>query len=295
MIKSDLIAFVNDVSENGVSYAHGKGFEWFKNKLIPYIKEAEQKTPNYNPKIADCWYIVGDIYDFNNAPSKAIESYLKAIELDSSIASAYREIGNMQEQIGEYSNAIQSIEKAIELEPTDENTIADLKNIQKSLEENDEPLYKKDDENWKISELLANENFEKVVEKTNNSNQVIELKYLARAYGGLGLDDNYIETWRKIEALDSDIEIEHADWFYMTDKTYESEHIWNIFKQLNSRIKSSIFIQSDSLNKNYSDLTDSKKRELMCDYQIYDNTNNQNELKKLSLQYPKWIEVSSVK
>jgi len=170
-----------------------------------------------------------------------------------------------------------------------------LKSIQKSFEENEEPLYKKSDENWKISELLANENFEKVIEKTNNSNQVIKLKYLARAYGGLGLDDNYIETWRKIEALDSDIEIEYADWFYMTDKSYESEHIWSIFKQLNNRIKSSIFIQSDSLNKNYSDLTESKKRELMCDYQIYDNTNNQNELKKLSIQYPKWIEVSSVK
>ncbi|WBX75329.1 hypothetical protein PG911_11745 [Tenacibaculum ovolyticum] len=292
MKQTELVTFVNKISENGVSYAHGKGFEFFQETLLPNIKKAEKSITNKNT-LADCWYVIGDIYDFNDSPLKAIESYKKAISFDPKIASAYREIGNMQERIGKYSNAILSIKKALEIEPTDDNTILDLKNAEDSLKKNEKPLYKSSELNWKLSELLANQRFNEVIKLAKNSTNNSVLKKLACAYGGLRQVENYLNVWNQILSSKSDIEIEYSDWFFMPNNIYESEHIWLVFKKMNSKIISSIFIQSDSLNENYKNLKDFQKRELMCDYQIYDNTENKVELNKLSLKYPKWEEVKN--
>jgi tetratricopeptide (TPR) repeat protein len=152
MNQIELIEFITEISENGVSFAHGKGFEFFRDVLLPNIEKA--KKINRKELLADCWYIIGDVYDFNDAPLKAIESYRKAIVFDPNFSSAYREIGNMQEKIGDYSNAIKNIEKAILIEPTDQNLVADLKEAKNSLKNNEKPLYRKDSLNWKLSELL---------------------------------------------------------------------------------------------------------------------------------------------
>ncbi|MDX6748139.1 hypothetical protein SHK09_15180 [Polaribacter sp. PL03] len=291
MKQTELIKFITEISENGVSFSHGKGFEFFRDTLLPNIENAEKIAKK--ELLADCWYIIGDIYDFNDAPLKAIESYRKAIEFDPNFSSAYREIGNMQERIGDYSNAIKNIEKAILLEPTDENLITELKEVKKSLQINEKPLYRKDSLNWKLSELLANKKFDEVIELTKNSIDINELKRKANAYACLGDNEKYLKLWKIIEQSKTEIEIEYSDWFYMPDQVYESDQIWIIFKQMNSRIKSSIFIQSESLYANYKELSDINRRELMCDYQIYDNTENKDGINQMRLKYPNWEELKT--
>jgi hypothetical protein len=119
------------------------------------------------------------------------------------------------------------------------------------------------------------------------------LKRKANAYGALGENEKYLNLWKIIEQSNTEIEIEYSDWFYMPDLIYESDQIWSFFKQMNSRIKSSIFIQSDSLNANYKELSDMNRRELMCDYQIYDNNENKDGISELRLKYPKWEELKN--
>jgi tetratricopeptide (TPR) repeat protein len=292
MNQTELIEFLNEISENGVSYAHGKGYEFFKDILLPNIMDAEHHIDE-KQLIADCWYIIGDIYDFNGAPLKAIESYRKAIQFDPEIASAYREMGNIQVRIGEYENAVSNIKKAIKIDAIDKYAVEDLKDAENSLRNNNKPLYTKDDFNWKLAELLANQSFEDIIKLTEKSTQISELKKRASAFGGLFENENFLAVWKKIEHSKLELEIEYCDWFYMPDKVYESDTIWRIFKQLNSRIKSSIFIQSNSLIEFYKELSDSDRRELMCDFQIYDNTNNADGLSKLRLKYPNWEEVKN--
>lgn len=292
MKKKKLIKFLNEISENGVSYAHGKGFEFFRDELLPNSKHAEQLIGE-EELLSDFWYVIGDIYDFNNAPLKAIESYQVSIDIDPKNWASYRELGNMQERIGEYSNAISSMKKAIKIAPSDENTISDLKDTENYLKNNQEPLYIKNSLIWKLHELLANQQFNEVIKLTKNSKKANELKSRANAYAGLNESLKYLELWNLIEQSNIEVEIEYSDWFYMPNEVYESDQIWRIFKQMNKRIKSSIFIQSESFYTNYKGLSDLEKRELMCDYNIYENTANKEALNKLRIKYPKWDELKT--
>jgi tetratricopeptide (TPR) repeat protein len=284
---------LEEIAEHGISYVHMKGYEWFDKNLIPSIKHAEKSLSDKNELLADCWYVIGDIYDFNNAPLKAIESYAKSVQFDPKMASAYREIANMQERIGEYSIALENIQKAIQLEPDDENAKNDLIDIEESFKKNAEPLFIKGDIVWITNELLAEQKFEKVVNKLEKTEKLEEYKILARAYGALNELDKYLIIWQKIaDAKSDEFEIEYADWFYMPSTIYESEQVWRILKRINNRIKSSIFVYHESLDENYSDSLDAEQqRSLICDFHIFDITKDQVKLEKLRDKYPKWEDI----
>jgi len=168
-----------------------------------------------------------------------------------------------------------------------------VRDAENSLKNNVKPLYTQENFIWKLSELLASQNFEEVVRLTEKSTEANELKKRASAFGGLGMNEKYIAIWDKIEKLNSELELEYYDWFYMPNKVYESDQIWRIFKRMNDQIKPSVFIQSDSLKENYQELTEYDRRKLMCDYQIYYNTGDQEGLNNLKMKYPDWEEIKT--
>ncbi|MBN2890790.1 MAG: tetratricopeptide repeat protein [Bacteroidales bacterium] len=291
MDKNELIDFLSEVTEYGVSFAHGNGNEWCKSVLFPAIEKAEDELKEYNELLAECMYLVGDIYDFNDAPLHAIEAYEKAIKFNPYFSDAFREMANMYERLGKYDKALENIKKAIKLDPKDEDAQMDLENIEQSISQNEEPMYVKGDMIWEMNEMLADSKFDEIIEKINDSDGVEELKILARVYGAQKKSSDYLKTWQQIATNEEDYELNYADWFFMPEEVYNSEKIWQLFKTIKDT-EDSVFIEHQSLSENYSELLNPQQiRELICDFQIYINTNNTKELQKLKEKYTEWEEL----
>ena len=284
---------MEEVSEEGVSLVQRNGFVWYRDKLMPAIEKAEILLPNHTELIADCYYVIGDTHDLNDAPLTAIKFYKKALSFDPNFAAVYREIGNMMLSMGQRENAISNLKKALSIDPEDENAKSDLANAMEQYEKGEE-VYEKGDQIWDSCELMANGHFEEVLTKLDGSSNIKELQILARSFGAINNHEEYLRTWNSIERTSGKLELNYADWFYLPAELYESDQIWIIFKRLINRFEFSIFVQFDSLNHNYSKIISPEKlKELVCDFQIYDNTNNQLELEKLKTQYPLWEDLNN--
>ena len=291
MENEKLYKFLSEIMNNGIAKTYDKGNEWFCNEFIPAIKQAEKISILNKELLSDLWYFVGDIHDFNEAPLKAIEAYQKSIFFDNENAASYREIANRLISFGNYDEALININKSLELNPTEQCAIQDKKDI--VFYKDSIALYNENDIVFKMRELLANQEFDNVTITFANSTEIEELKILARAYGGLGLTNEYLVTWNKIALLNLRFEIEYPDWFYMPKKVNESKEIWLIFKAINIYIEKSVFVYSDGLLENYKDTySHYELRALMCDFKIYSIENNLQKLKLLKEKYPLWIELN---
>lgn len=293
MNKKEVVDLLLLVADEGVSYAHGEGFEFYHNKLLPALSAAD----NFGIEkelLAECWYAVGDIHDLNDCPLQAIKAYQKSLDYDPDFAGTYKEMANMQERIGTYALALENLKKAQSLDPKDAEIKEDILAIEEAIQFADEPLFQSSNRSWLISELLANSEFNKVLEITNESTEIKELKCRAAAYGALNDFKNYLLSWTAILELNAEMDIDYWDWFYMPNVVYSGVEIWEILKKLNAKIQSGAFIQSATLEEYYPNLTEEETRELVCDFHILANSNNSEGLKELAKQYPKWEEPSSL-
>ena len=77
-----------------------------------YIKAIE-----INPNYPQIYYNLANIYNETNQFDKAIENYKKAIELDSKFFAAYNNLGITYAKKEEYKLAVENHKKAVEIEP----------------------------------------------------------------------------------------------------------------------------------------------------------------------------------
>ncbi|BDS12869.1 tetratricopeptide repeat protein [Aureispira anguillae] len=294
MDKEQLQDFLVKVEQDGVAMLHSRGYLWFKSEFLPYLNLADTLLPDAVELIADCWYLVGDIYDFNGAPLKAVESYKKALEYDDEVDGAYREIANMYEQVGRYTEALKYIDLALERMPDNEELMEDKAVIQDSITYTTEPYLTAENKAWQYAEQLAAGEIEAVIaaiQLLENPDRTM-LQCLAQAYGAQGEKALFLETWQKIRTAEGSMNLSYADWFYMPFSIYNSKEIWEWLKELSTVVKSTAFIDFDSLNEHYGEQLDSAEElALICDFQIYRITKNKAALKALAKQYPLWEEV----
>lgn len=291
MNEETLQNYFTEILDEGIAITYNKGYEWYRDEFLPALSESEEILSNKKELLSDIWYLVGDIHDFNHAPLSAIEAYRKSISFDLNNASSFREIANMLSYIGKFDEALENINKSLELDPTEECAIGDKETI--ILFQNSPHLYELNDISFKMRECLAKQDFSIVIANFNSSKEIEELKILARAFGGLDLNKEYLETWTKISTLSKEFEVEYSDWFYMPTKIYNSAEIWLVLKAANKNIKPSSFPAFDSLSENYySTLSMFERHELICDFYIFTAENNIDKLKLLKEKYPLWIELS---
>lgn len=292
MKKEEVRKILEKVAEEGVAWPQLQDYKWFKEILIPYITFYEKSYSKENELISDCYYVIGDVFDLNKAPMKAIESYKKSIQVDKNNSAAFRELANMYRNIGEYKNALLYINKSLELDPDDEYAVSDKEWIQEFIDEKSDPFFKKGDLIWECDELLANSEPEKALELLKNKRKTAFRIAKARCYGALFDFRNYMKEWEGILQNSDKFEINSSDWFYMPDEIYENSKIWKILLKLNKRIIDSTFVSYDSLLFDYGDILNFKEmRKLICEFNIYSCEKNLTELKKLKAQFPKWIEI----
>jgi tetratricopeptide (TPR) repeat protein len=185
MDKEELKAFLIEVEDDGIALLHSRGYQWFKSEFLPYLNLGDTLLPNELELLADCWYIVGDVHDFNGTPLRAIESYKKALEYDDEVDGAYREIANMYEQIGQYTEALEYINVAIGKMPEEEELMDERAAIQDSINYTTEPYLTQDNKAWTLAEELGEGKSEAVIESITamENPAVAVLQCLAKAYG----------------------------------------------------------------------------------------------------------------
>lgn len=297
MDNEELKAFLVEVEEDGIALLHSRGYQWFKSEFLPYLNLGDTLLPNELELLADCWYIAGDVHDFNGTPLKAIESYKKALEYDDEVDGAYREIANMYEQIGQYTEALKYINIAIEKMPEEEELMDERTAIQDSINYTTEPYLTEGNKAWTLAEELGEGKSEAVIASVTamESPEVAVLQCLAKAYGMEKKEEEYTNTWNRILTTEGSLMLNYADWFYMPRAIYNSENIWKLIKELSPRVEEAIFVEFDSLNEHYAEtLSQEEELNLICDFHIYRLTENEAEMEKLAAKYPLWEEVKDL-
>jgi len=291
------VSFLTRWGNRGIAKIHGQGFDFLKDDFLPAIERLAEnaKTKVEKEVVADSYYFLGDIYDFNDAPKAAIRAYRKGITFfpyPDYASGFHREIGHMHDTMGKYKTAIKYIKKALKIYEDDEHAQSDLEFAELSLKRSDPPLYKAADWKWAANELLAQNKPKKALQVLLKRKSVKAAQLRARAYGILNDQEDQLDEWKKIEKLKSLIEFDYADWFFLCEKNFESVEFWKVLHSLRKRIsEGGIFIHHDSLYENYYQQLGSKRlRNEIIGYQIAKFSKNAINLKRLSKKYPKWLE-----
>lgn len=233
MDTASLKKFLEVREEEGIASLYNKGYQWFKGFYLPRLRLADELLPDNLELIADSWYLVGDVYDFNEMPLLGIEAYRKVLEYDEDADGAYRELAHMHERIGEYQKALEYINIALERAPDEEELMEAKAEIQDSINYTTEPYLTPDNIAWKWGELLGQERPQAVIEAAQLSSKeatVEELQRIAQAYAALEEEENYIKTWERIVALKEPIDLVYADWFYLPIGVAKKAKIWQIWR-----------------------------------------------------------------
>lgn len=289
-----LFEFLDAVADGGVGELHHKGYEWVLNTLYPALNRASKIMPHEKFLISDCYYILGDIHDFNNAPKAAINAYQKSLAFDPEFSGAYRELSGMYRKMGNYQRAMELIEKACFIDPEDEDAIIDREKLDVYLVDPGETPFKSGDLIWALDETLATGKFQDSTALVEQFQDNIEhYKAKARYYGALFDEENYLKQWLTILKLNQPFGLQFSDWFYMPKSIYNNLEIWEIFLALHGKILPGIFISFDSLflSQRFKNLPKHLQHKLEIEFQIYSVTENITKLKELQVIYPEWIEL----
>lgn len=305
MDKTLLHQFLQQHEEAGIAALHAQGYQWFKSEWMPRIRLADELLANQTELLADCWYLVGDVYDFNGAPLQAIQAYQQCLAYDENVDGAYRELAYHYELTGQYAEALTHVQKALGRLPEtveDEEVAETLEilreelldlqgSIQDSLNYTVEPYLTSNNQAWVLSEQLAREEFKAVVttvtalEAPNSS----LLQRLAQAYAALGNIPAYQATWQQIAQQNDALEIGYADWFYLPTEVATQVDFWTCIKQVAPRVSELEINQHSSLEEVYGErLTAAELTTLVAQYHQYHCTQDQAGINNLQHQYPEW-------
>jgi len=222
---------------------------WLKSKFLPAIKNVEHDKKNAE-LVSLCYYMVGDVFDFQDAPREAIKYYKLAIKYCKKHASVYREIGYMLTRIKKYDLAFQYLNKAYALDASDlciQEDLSFLKEKMRQIKKKSIPI--KECVYEKCSELLAQGQATKVLKKINKSQCVMDHQFRARAHGILRDKKPFIKEWESMLVYDEKIEPHSADWFYMPKNVWNDFRFWNVLYQMREKFTPGVYPYPDNFGK----------------------------------------------
>jgi len=272
----------------GVGGNHHKGYRWLTRTFIPALLRAENDTlsPHQKMCLADAYYVLGDIHDFNNAPKAAIAAYSKSIEILPSCG-AWREMGGMLANMdGHQVKAVQCLEMALSIDPDDEYATVDLEYLKSDFSE---PLYHEHDPYWQVRELLAVSELDDALDLLFGDDSLVGMMHRARVLGALGNVQGYMTELNKVKLKNCRFELEYGDWFYLPDDLYDTADYWKLMIEISLLLDPGVSLSDSSFSDHYSNLLQGKSTELlMFQFHYYRCTRNYSEIRRLNEAYPKW-------
>lgn len=284
---------LNEITQKGSAWAVANGFLWLKNVFLPCLENAQNNQNNIKELLADGCYVLGDLYDFINAPKAAIKAYKQSIKYSGNSSGAYREIALCYEAMGDYENALKYNGIAQKKEPADSFAATDRKWMEKAMEDQSEPLFKIASKVWQCDELLAEMRFVEALKCLGDAEDIKHCSARARCYGALSNNEAYLNEWVRIVKQKEPFKLDYSDWFYMPEEVFESPEIWRLFFAVQDKIGLGVFVGFFSFED--SELSGELKQEeiqqVMILYNLYRTEKNIDSLRKLANQYPRLPEI----
>ncbi|MHC4744213.1 MAG: hypothetical protein ACYS8Z_20030 [Planctomycetota bacterium] len=297
-------------NQRGISWIISRGYRWFKAKYLPSVRRLEQadlKTDRI--LLSDCYYQIGDIYDFIDCPKAAIKAYEVSFKLDPTHAEALRELGCMCERIGQYRKAVSVLKKSLNIDPEVEYGICEYESA--VLNYGSPPLYDKNDICWRAREYLAQDKPGTAMRLLSNRRSVPARQVTACAHGVMDDSDGILDQWQRIANAKGSIEMGYADWFYIQDCVWDNAAFWGIIERCarRNRFNYGVWSLFPSLYSTVikeppnsrtpqgkaGKLRCNKRILLMSQYRIAHINRDSKLARKLSNRYPNWPEIRELK
>jgi tetratricopeptide (TPR) repeat protein len=295
--KQQAMNLLKRCDKKGIGWLYDNGLEFFNKHFYPNLNFLE-KVANTKEEIeilADSFYLLGDIYDFHNAPKAAIRAYKKGIMYFPypDYASGYdREIGVMLNAIGKYNLATRHFNKALKTHPQDEVIKDEIEFNEIDKKEFRTPLYKIGDWKWEVNELLANNKPQLALKKIPIKRSVQACLMKVRCFGALEDADSQLQEWEIIKRLKGKMEVEYADLFFMKTDLYKNLRFWEILNAIKLRLQESgKFLAPWHFHDTYPKRNWRTLDSDFIAFKIAKLSKDGNKLTKLKNQYPKWKEL----
>jgi tetratricopeptide (TPR) repeat protein len=285
-----------------------RGYVWFKSVYCAYVLDLEQTSYHKDYSLlCDCYYMIGDVHDFNGSPKAAIKAYHKSFTWDPTCSAALREIGCMYSNMGELQKALSSLKKSLRIYPTDEHAISDYNYVLFQIEQDATGIYEENDVCWQAREKLAQDKPKLALRLLKHKRTMLARQIMANAYAMLDDLDSVLEQWQKIANGQSMIEMRHADWFYLYECVWDSVEFWELLASCaqQKRFDYSIWPMFESLEqviphplrrrRSSADRSRCLRRVyLLTQYHVARLKHDHALANKLTLQYPKWPEIQNL-
>ncbi|MEN6308808.1 MAG: tetratricopeptide repeat protein [Anaerohalosphaeraceae bacterium] len=298
-------SFLKWHNRRGIAHVISRDYRWFKEQYLPAIERLERAGMKKDRLLLGwCYYMIGDVHDFNQCPKAAIKAYRKSYEVYPN-GEALREMGNMYERMGYYKKAKSLLKKALQIDAKDELAIMYYNDIDTS----GTSLFSKNDQNWQARELLAQDNPAGALKLLDKKRSVQAMQIKACAYGILNDTEAALEQWRRIAGGKEKIEVAYADWFFMTDAVWNHAKFWEkiaicarqnrfaygIWYMFDSLYDTGVIFPAKQRRNSKADLMRCNEcNYLEAQYHIARIRRDVKLAGRLAKQYPKWKEIKAL-
>jgi tetratricopeptide (TPR) repeat protein len=118
-----------------VQYVFELGKVWYKTKRFNEARQSFETVCYLNPRSENAWYNLGGTLRALAKPEEALTAFQKAIDLNPDYAPAHREIGNVRILYGDFTGAIESYTRALQIQSADSSSLRGLGMAYCSLEQ----------------------------------------------------------------------------------------------------------------------------------------------------------------
>ncbi len=237
------------VSESDLAWLTDRSYTWFKTTLLPAIRIVGASARGHRRRqlAADGYVELGDIYDvYFNAPGQALRAYRRSLELAPENSCAWREVGCMQRYLGKYRSAKRALRRSLEIDPSDEAVRIDLEYVDRHIREKTPALYSRSDPVHTAAELIAQGRARSALRRLERKLSVPARRCRVRAFEALEDHESALREWAKIGCGRGTVELDQADWFFVSDGVWNAPRFWEAMLEIGARFGRGLYPKDDS-------------------------------------------------
>jgi len=250
--------------------------------------------------LADCYFMMGDVHFFNDAPRAAIRAYKRSHHVDPEHECPLYEIASQYSLMGRYEEAIRFLKRVLAICPDDEIALTEIDRAQRDMRQASPPAHREGDALWDSAELLARSMPKAALRRLARKRSVGARKL--RAYAALSDAEGVLHEWHGIERTSGPIETEYVDWFYLEDVVWDDVRFWRSLQHCAARLRFGVWAfhraeyrrLPEELLTDGSVLRSRARVRLVLRYHIARTSGDLGRIRSLAARYPDWPEAAEL-
>lgn len=208
--------YLSELQIESAAKTHARGFLYMHHGLMPCILEAGKSGTANRELLAFGWIRLAEVFAINKAPLRSVDCLKKSLVLSPDNIHALKFLIDQQLMMGDTTSAKAVLQTAMAKSDGAKQLLELESKLMEPSRNASSSVYQPGDIEWKMNELLASEQFATVINMAMESDlqDLVMLKKLACAFGAVGHNANYRQTWNKILILHPDTLLDDCDRFY---------------------------------------------------------------------------------